>query len=53
MYFEKHAYLSQSPQLHKQLAVIGGLEKVTMVIPVFRAEKSNTTYHLTESTRWT
>jgi aspartyl-tRNA synthetase len=50
-YFEKNAYLSQSPQLHKQLAVIGGLEKVTMVIPVFRAEKSNTTYHLTESTQ--
>lgn len=51
VYFEKHAYLSQSPQLHKQLAVIGGLEKVVMVIPVFRAEKSNTTYHLTESTQ--
>ena len=51
VYFEKHAYLSQSPQLHKQLAVIGGLEKVAMVIPVFRAEKSNTTYHLTESTQ--
>lgn len=51
VYFEKHAYLSQSPQIHKQLAVIGGLEKVVMVIPVFRAEKSNTTYHLTESTQ--
>ncbi len=50
-YFEKNAYLSQSPQIHKQLAVIGGLEKVVMVIPVFRAEKSNTTYHLTESTQ--
>ncbi len=51
VYFEKNAYLSQSPQLHKQLAVIGGLEKVVMVVPVFRAEKSNTTYHLTESTQ--
>jgi aspartyl-tRNA synthetase len=50
-YFEKNAYLSQSPQLHKQLAVIGGIERVAMVIPVFRAEKSNTTYHLTESTQ--
>jgi aspartyl-tRNA synthetase len=50
-YFEKNAYLSQSPQIHKQLAVIGGIEKVVMAIPVFRAEKSNTTYHLTESTQ--
>jgi aspartyl-tRNA synthetase len=48
-YFEREAYLAQSPQLYKQLAVIGGLDKVMMVVPVFRAEKSNTTYHLTES----
>ncbi|MGC8586614.1 MAG: aspartate--tRNA(Asn) ligase [Candidatus Micrarchaeia archaeon] len=50
-YFEKEAYMAQSPQLYKQLAVIGGLDKVYMVVPVFRAEKSNTTYHLTESTQ--
>ena len=50
-YFEKKAYLSQSPQLYKQLAIIGGLGKVFTVVPVFRAEKSNTTYHLTESTQ--
>lgn len=50
-YFERDAYLVQSPQLYKQLAVIGGLDKVMMVVPVFRAEKSNTTYHLTESTQ--
>ncbi len=50
-YFERNAYLAQSPQLYKQLAVIGGLDKVMMVVPVFRAEKSNTTYHLTESTQ--
>lgn len=48
-YFEKSAYLAQSPQLYKQLSVIGGIEKVVMEVPVFRAEKSNTTYHLTES----
>lgn len=48
-YFERNAYLAQSPQLYKQLAVIGGMDKVMMVVPVFRAEKSNTTYHLTES----
>ncbi len=49
-YFEKSAYLAQSPQLYKQLAVIGGLNPV-MIMPVFRAEKSNTTSHLTEVTQ--
>ena len=48
-YFEKNAYLAQSPQLYKQLAVIGGMDRVVMVMPVFRAEKSNTVYHTTES----
>jgi len=47
-YFEKHAYLVQSPQLYKQLAVIGGMDKVFMTVPVFRAEKHNTTTHLNE-----
>ncbi len=51
VYFEKEAFLAQSPQLYKQLAVIGGLDKVFMVTPVFRAEKSNTVYHLTEITQ--
>lgn len=50
-YFEKMAYLAQSPQLYKQLAVIGGMDKVMMVVPVFRAEKHNTVYHLNESTQ--
>jgi aspartyl-tRNA synthetase len=50
-YFEKGAYLAQSPQLYKQLAVIGGMDKVYMIVPVFRAEKSNTVYHITESTQ--
>ncbi len=51
VYFEKQAYLAQSPQLYKQLAVIGGMDKVFMVVPVFRAEKHNTPYHLNEITQ--
>jgi aspartyl-tRNA synthetase len=47
-YFEKEAYLVQSPQLYKQLAVIGGMDRVFMTVPVFRAEKHNTTTHLNE-----
>ncbi|MGB9703186.1 MAG: aspartate--tRNA(Asn) ligase [Candidatus Micrarchaeales archaeon] len=51
VYFEKAAFLAQSPQLYKQMAVIGGMDKVFMIMPIFRAEKSNTVYHLTESTQ--
>ena len=47
-YFENKAYLVQSPQLYKQLAVIGGLDRVMITMPVFRAEKHNTTTHLNE-----
>jgi len=50
-YFEKDAYLVQSPQLYKQLAVIGGQDKVFMTVPVFRAEKHNTLTHLNEATQ--
>ena len=50
-YFENKAYLVQSPQLYKQLAVIGGFDKVFMTMPVFRAEKHNTTTHLNEITQ--
>ena len=46
-YFEKEAYLAQSPQLYKQLMAIS-LEKVFCVTPVWRAEKHNTTRHLNE-----
>ncbi|MFH0836103.1 MAG: aspartate--tRNA(Asn) ligase [Candidatus Micrarchaeota archaeon] len=51
IYFEKQAYLAQSPQLYKQLAVVGGMDKVFMTQPVFRAEKHNTTVHLNEVTQ--
>ncbi|MBI2667742.1 aspartate--tRNA(Asn) ligase [Candidatus Woesearchaeota archaeon] len=47
-YFEKDAYLAQSPQLYKQMCVTA-LEKVTMIVPVWRAEKHNTIRHLNES----
>ena len=50
-YFDEKAFLAQSPQLYKQLAVIGGLDKVFMVMPVYRAEKSNDTYHINEITQ--
>uniref|UniRef100_A0A0D9VC28 aspartate--tRNA ligase n=1 Tax=Leersia perrieri TaxID=77586 RepID=A0A0D9VC28_9ORYZ len=44
------ACLAQSPQLHKQMAVCGGLQRVYEVGPVFRAESSNTHRHLCEFT---
>jgi len=46
-YFEKKAYLAQSPQLYKQMGAIS-LGKVFMVIPVWRAEKFNKPTHLNE-----
>ncbi|KAH9386400.1 aspartyl-tRNA synthetase [Nematocida major] len=49
-YFGQTATLAQSPQLYKQMAVIGGLERVFEVGPCFRAENSNTGRHLTEFT---
>ena len=46
-YFEHDAYLSQSPQLYKQI-VMTAFERVFSVNKVFRAEPSTTTRHLTE-----
>ncbi|MFA6329378.1 MAG: aspartate--tRNA(Asn) ligase [Candidatus Micrarchaeia archaeon] len=51
VYFDKEAFLAQSPQLYKQIAVMGGMDKVYMVTPVFRAEKHNTPFHLNEITQ--
>lgn len=48
VYFDKEAFLSQSPQLYKQLAVIGGMEKVFMAVPYYRAEKHKTTAHINQ-----
>lgn len=46
-YFDKKAYLTQSPQLYKQI-VMTAFERVFSVNKVFRAEPSATTRHLTE-----
>lgn len=46
-YFDKKAYLAQSPQLYKQLAAIS-LEKVFSAGPVWRAEKHDTSKHINE-----
>lgn len=49
-YFEGDAYLAQSPQFYKQMAMASGFERVFEVGPVFRAEPSFTTRHVTEFT---
>ena len=49
-YFGKPIFLSQSPQIYKQMFVAGGFERVYEIAPVFRAEKSHTTRHLCEFT---
>ncbi len=49
-YFDRNAYLAQSPQFYKQLAMAAGFERVFEVGPVFRAEKSFTSRHATEFT---
>jgi aspartyl-tRNA synthetase len=46
-YFEKNAYLAQSPQLYKQM-IACSMEKTFMITPVWRAEKHNTTRHINE-----
>ncbi|CAO1427841.1 unnamed protein product [Diamesa tonsa] len=47
-YFKESAYLAQSPQLYKQMAIAADFDKVFTVGAVFRAEDSNTHRHLTE-----
>ena len=49
-YFDRLAYLAQSPQFYKQMAIASGYDKVFEVAPVFRAENSNTSRHTTEFT---
>ena len=47
-YFDGKAYLAQSPQFYKQMAMASGFERIFEVGPVFRAEKSFTSKHTTE-----
>lgn len=49
-YFGRPAYLAQSPQFYKQMAMAAGFERVFEIGPVFRADPSFTTRHLTEFT---
>ncbi|MFX1483709.1 MAG: aspartate--tRNA(Asn) ligase [Promethearchaeota archaeon] len=49
-YFERKAYLAQSPQFYKQLMLLAGFGRVYEVAPVFRAEKHNTRRHVNEYT---
>lgn len=49
-YFDTKAYLAQSPQFYKQMAMASGFERVFEVAPAFRAENSNTNRHATEFT---
>lgn len=49
-YFDTKAYLAQSPQFYKQMAMAAGFERIFEIGPVFRAERSMTTRHATEYT---
>jgi aspartyl-tRNA synthetase len=49
-YFGRQAYLAQSPQFYKQMAIAGGVDRVFEIGPVFRAEPSFTSRHATEFT---
>ncbi len=49
-YFKDKAYLAQSPQFYKQMAMASGMERVFEVAPAFRAENSNSYRHATEFT---
>lgn len=49
-YFDRKAYLAQSPQFYKQMAMASGFERVYEIGPVFRANPSFTSRHDTEFT---
>lgn len=49
-YFGEKAYLAQSPQFYKQMAMCSGFDRVFEVAPAFRAENSNSYRHTTDFT---
>lgn len=49
-YFDTKAYLAQSPQFYKQMAMAAGFERIFEIGPVFRADPSFTSRHMTEFT---
>ena len=48
-YFEKEAFLGQSPQLYKQMMMATGLDNVFEIGQIFRAEEHDTLRHLNEA----
>jgi nondiscriminating aspartyl-tRNA synthetase len=48
VYYQKEAFLRQSPQLYKQILMASGLDRVYEIGPVFRAEKFHTRRHVSE-----
>jgi aspartyl-tRNA synthetase len=49
-YFEREAFLAQSPQLYKQMLMGSGLDRVFEIATYFRAEEHDTIWHLNEIT---
>ena len=49
-YFDRDAFLAQSPQFYKQMAMAAGFERIYETGPVFRAEKFASRKHATEFT---
>jgi len=49
-YFDRDAYLNQSPQLYKQILMATGFDKVYEIGAAFRAEEHDTARHLNEFT---
>ncbi|MEE8167576.1 MAG: aspartate--tRNA(Asn) ligase [Candidatus Hydrothermarchaeales archaeon] len=49
-YFEREAFLAQSPQLYKQMLMATGMDRVYEVATYFRAEEHDTIWHLNEVT---
>lgn len=50
VYFDRQAFLAQSPQFYKQMAMAAGFERAFEIGPVFRANPSHTIRHDTEYT---